>query len=195
VDFVTGILDGLELPRAPIVANSMGSYFALVFALAHPERVTKLVFLGEPAASGPPQPNAPPPPPAPKNPTIEGVSAVYKFRLGMNLDNVPAELLDEEVAAAKLPGAGLAWDTMREEFQREALSTYALRPELKAVRASTLFIWGDKDVLGGGPPMGREMAALMPSARCEVVHDAGHITWVDQLERCAKLTREFLKAA
>ncbi len=88
LDFVTAIMDGLHLPKARIVASSMGGYFALVFALAHPERVTKLVLLGEPAASGPPQPNAPAPPPTPKNPSIQGIRAVYKSRLGVNVDLV-----------------------------------------------------------------------------------------------------------
>jgi pimeloyl-ACP methyl ester carboxylesterase len=193
VDFVTAVLDGLKLPKAAIVASSMGGYFAIVFALAHPERVTKLVLIGEPAASGPPQPNPPAPPPAPKNPTIQGIRGLYQSRLGVNVDHVAQEVLEEELAAARLPGAALAWDSMREEFQRQQLSTYALRPELKGLRPTTLFIWGDKDKLGGGPTMGQEMAAITPHARCEVVHDAGHLAWLDQPERCAQLTVEFLK--
>jgi pimeloyl-ACP methyl ester carboxylesterase len=194
LDFVTGILDGLELPKVAIVANSMGGYWSLLFALAHPERVTRLVLLGEPAASGPPQPNAPPPPPAPENPTIEGILAVWKSRLGINVERLSQETKDEELAGARLPGAALAWDSMREEFQLQQLSTYALRPELKGLRAETLFIWGDRDSLGTGAKMGLEMAAILPHARCEVLPDAGHMPWLDQPERCAQLTIGFLKS-
>lgn len=196
VNFVGGILDGLELPKAAIVANSMGGYWALVFALARPERVSKLVLLGEPAGSGPPQANASAPPPSPKVPTIEGMRAKWKGRLGMNIDHVAPEIWDEELAGANLPGAGLGWDSMVEEFVlRQKLSTYALRPDLKGLRPETLFIWGDKDSMGTGAKMGQEMAAIAPHARCEILNDAGHMPWIDQTERCARLTIEFLKSA
>jgi pimeloyl-ACP methyl ester carboxylesterase len=194
LDFVTAVLDGLKLQKVAIVASSMGGYFALVFALAHPERVTRLVLLGEPAASGPPQPNAPAPPPAPRNPSIQGIRSLYKVRLGVNVELVANEVFEEELAAARLPGAGLAWDTMREEFQRQQLSTYALRPELSRLKPSTLFIWGDKDSLGTGPAMGQQMATIAPQARCEVLQNAGHLAWLEKPEECARLTIEFLKS-
>ena len=41
--------------------------------------------------------------------------------------------------------------------------------------------------------MGKEMAAIAPHARCEVLKDAGHLPWLDQPERCARMTIEFLK--
>ncbi len=193
VDFVKSTMDGLELHKAAIVANSMGGYWALLFALAYPDRVTKLVLLGEPAASGPPQPNAPAPPPAPKNPTIEDRRALFQNRLRTNMDRISPQVLDVDLAGARLPGATLAWDSMREEFQRQKLSTYALRSELKGLRPATLFLWGGNDNLGGGPAMGDEMAAIAPHARCEVVHDAGHLAWLEQPDLCAKLTIDFLK--
>ncbi len=195
VDFVKSTMDGLELPKAAVVGNSMGGYWALLFALAYPDRVTKLVLIGEPAASGPPEPNAPAPPPAPKNPTIESRRALLQTRLGTNMDHISTEVMDADVAGARLPGATLAWDSMREEFQRQKLSTYALRPELKGLRSATLIIWGDNDKLGGGSAVGDEMAAIAPHARCEVVHDAGHLAWLEQPDRCAKLTMDFLKDA
>src|SRR5581483_9333157 len=115
--------------------------------------VNRLVLIGEPAASGPPPSIAPAIPPAPKHPKIEGIRALYQNRLGADVDRIAAEVLEEELAAARLPGAGLAWDSMREEFAHQQLSTYALRPELKDLRPSTLFIWGERDTLGGGPMM------------------------------------------
>ena len=49
--FVEGVLDALEIEATSIIGNSMGGYFALCFALAHPERVRKLVLAGGPAGS------------------------------------------------------------------------------------------------------------------------------------------------
>jgi pimeloyl-ACP methyl ester carboxylesterase len=194
VDFLGGILKGLKLPKASIVANSMGGYWALVFALAHPELVSKLVLLGEPAGSGPVP--GPKPPPAPKDPTVEGIRGMWKGRLGMNVEHVSDEIWAAELAKSKLPGAALAWDTMVDEFaEKQKLSTYALRPQLKTLQTETLFVWGDKDSLGTGAKMGQEMAEMMPHAHCEIVKDAGHLPWIDQTERCAQLTIEFLKSA
>ena len=51
VDFVLSTMDALGLKSANLIGNSMGGYFALVFALAHPERVKRLATVGEPAGS------------------------------------------------------------------------------------------------------------------------------------------------
>jgi pimeloyl-ACP methyl ester carboxylesterase len=38
----------IEAERIDLVGNSMGGYFAMAFAIAHPERVQRLVLLGAP---------------------------------------------------------------------------------------------------------------------------------------------------
>ncbi len=53
VAFMEALLDAVGLQRAAIGGNSMGGYFAFCFALAHPERVSKLVIFGEPAGADP----------------------------------------------------------------------------------------------------------------------------------------------
>ena len=45
-DLVADVLDGLGLDAAAVAANSFGGYFALRGALAHPERVGRIVILG-----------------------------------------------------------------------------------------------------------------------------------------------------
>jgi pimeloyl-ACP methyl ester carboxylesterase len=143
VDFVGSLLDELKLPKTAIAGNSMGGYWALVFALAPPERVTRLVLLGGVAGS-PPEGRRPPNAP---EPSIENARAAY-HRLMANGDRASRELLEAEYAAKCLPGAKLGWNSMLEQIWREGGGTgitYALRPELKNLKPSTLFIWGDKD--------------------------------------------------
>ncbi len=53
VDVISTVIDGMKLSDANVVGNSMGGLWALQFALAKPERVTKLVLLGDPAGSSP----------------------------------------------------------------------------------------------------------------------------------------------
>lgn len=190
VDFVTGVMDSLALPKATLVGNSMGGLWALQFALAKPERVTKLMLLGEPAWS--PAVMTSPPPPATKPPTMEGVRAAYAARLVADVKRVPAEYLEADLANRRLPGFAGSWNTLLEKFIKDKQGTYHLRPELKDLRPATLFLWGDQDKLGP-PTLGEEMARLVPKARCEVLRDAGHLAWLDQPDRCARLTLEFLK--
>jgi len=43
---VKGLLDVLEIERAHIIGNSMGGINAMAFALAHPERLGKMIIMG-----------------------------------------------------------------------------------------------------------------------------------------------------
>lgn len=192
VDFVTNLLDNLKLEKVALIGNSMGGYWSLLFALAHPDRVSKIVLIGEPAASSP-YGTVPFAPPADKNPSLQSITGLYQFLLVANIGNVAKEMLEADLAAAKIPGAAIAWDTMVDQFKKNPkLGTYALRPELITLKPDILFIWGEKERFGP-PKLGKEMAALVPNGKCEVVADASHIVWLDQLERCASLAKAFLK--
>ena len=46
--FVADVLDALELESTDVLANSIGGYWAAVFALAEPQRVRRLVIAGVP---------------------------------------------------------------------------------------------------------------------------------------------------
>jgi 2-hydroxy-6-oxonona-2,4-dienedioate hydrolase len=195
VTCIGSLLDTLKLHRVALVGNSMGGFWALAFALARPERVSKLVFLGEVAGSSPPQPPvAALPSTSPASPpSLEGLRARYAARLVAHVERVPPEVLQAVYAAEILPGYAQSTATMMQQIAHEGIPlTYALRPELKNLKPDTLFIWGDQDKLG--PAMlGREMASMIPHARCEVVKEAGHLPWLDESELCIRLTRDFLR--
>jgi pimeloyl-ACP methyl ester carboxylesterase len=195
VSCIGSLLDALKLRRVALVGASMGGFWALAFALARPERVSKLVFLGEVAGSSAPKPPVAAlpsiSPAAP--PSLEGLRARYATRLVAHVERVPLEVLQAVYAADILPGYAQSTDTMLQQIAHEGIPlTYALRPELKNLKPPALFIWGDQDKLG--PAMlGNEMASMIPHARCEVVKEAGHLAWLDQPELCIRLTRDFLR--
>jgi len=193
IDFVGSLMDALDLPKAALVGNSMGGLWALLFALAAPERVAKLVLLGGPAASGPPPYPRRPPRAREGDASLDAMRAGYRVVMA-DADRVPNDILEADFAASKLPGASRAWNTMVEDVVREHITTYALRPELKNLKPPTLFAYGDKD-MEGPPSVAREMAELAPNARCEIVADAGHLVWLDQPRVCVKLLLDFLKSA
>ena len=213
--FIAGTLDALGIARASIVGNSMGGFFAMAFALAHPDRVAKLVLLGEPAGSK-------------RSPVMfhklvgtRGVNtllystalrpphdaaaqrkALARGHLVTDANRVPEPLLDCMAEGAQLPGATVSWITMVERafdppaagiFANKTTVTYSLRPELSKLVAPTLFLWGDEDPLGP-PTLGEEMAAMMPNAKVTVVRDAGHLPWLDHPDFCAEQISAFLRA-
>jgi len=190
VGFVGSLLDALDLPKATLVGHSMGGLWAMQFALAKPDRVTKLVLIGEPAGSPRVPPN--PPPPWPETATFESIRTVYATRLVVDARSVPDELVEVALASRRLPGARVSWNTLIEKFLKDKKGAWHLRPELKNLRTPTLYIWGDKDQLGP-PSLGEEMAKLAPNARCEVLRDAGHNPWLDHPDGCSRLVIDFLK--
>jgi pimeloyl-ACP methyl ester carboxylesterase len=130
-DLVGGLLDALGLERAVLAGNSMGGFFAMSFALAHPERVSKLVLLGEPAGSADPAGAG-----RFRFHRLVGTRGLNRllyatvlkppadatgFRAGLvrsglvaDASRVPDELLECLVAGGRLPGAVQSWTTMVE---------------------------------------------------------------------------------
>jgi pimeloyl-ACP methyl ester carboxylesterase len=205
-NFVLSTMDALGLETANLVGNSMGGYFALVFALAHPDRVKRLVTVGEPAGSSATIP--------PANRLLAmrglnglmyatvmkpGASATYegfKRILVAHPDRLSPAYLDCCTAASEIPGATESWLTLLEDCSitggRSTL-TYSLRRELPKLSMPALLIWGDKDSFGP-PTLAKEMAQLMPQGSAEVVPDAGHLAWLDQPDRVAALITNFLRS-
>jgi pimeloyl-ACP methyl ester carboxylesterase len=191
VAFLESVLDGLGLDRVSLVGNSMGGYWSLAFALAHPQRVGRLVLVGEPAGSA----------------RRLGLGfRVLASPLGQRivargpdfgrLVANPSRLLpvhrEVALAAADQPGAASSWLSLVRTAVTGPL-TYALRPELARLAVPTLFVWGERDRFGP-PRLGQEMAALMPDASLAVVPDAGHLPWLDRPEEVGDRVTSFLSA-
>jgi pimeloyl-ACP methyl ester carboxylesterase len=195
VDCMKGLFDALHLPKAAIAGCSIGGYWGLVFALAAPERVSKLILLGGPAGSAPKSPGRPPLRSEQPPPTFESIRAEYHMLMA-NGDRASNEMIEASLAAAGIPGAALAWDSMVKEAGRQFPTplTYALRPELKNLKPPTLFLMGDKD-MEGPPTLAQEMAALAPHGRYQFVPDSGHVIWLDQPELVTKSVWNFLKVS
>jgi pimeloyl-ACP methyl ester carboxylesterase len=193
-------MDGAGLERATLIANSMGGYWSLLYALAHPERVERLVLLGEPAGSTP-RPSgrhrlgATPFLNRVLFATVARPRPTPRIFAGLMADPSRASeaLIACAYAGSQLPGAALAWRSMLELVAapwHRPLLTYALRAELRQLRVPVLFAWGDRDF--APVDAGREIAHHIPDARFEVVRDAGHLVWLDQPAAAARLIMQFI---
>jgi pimeloyl-ACP methyl ester carboxylesterase len=196
------LTNGLAVDKIDLVGNSMGGFFAIAFATAHPERVRRLVLSG--AAGGLfPKPGlflqlwA--------TPGIGALIAKIPFRdtetlrrraFGSYLahpERIAADLLDVALLGINLPGKA---DTNRAILQAVA-TIRGWRPELRlddalaALTVPTLFVRGEHDSLCP-PNIARELTTRMPDVHITVIPDAGHIPHLDQPQPVATALNQFL---
>ncbi len=195
--FLEDVLDALALERPALLGNSMGGYFCLCFALAHPERVRELVLVGAPAGLDRwiPWPLR-----------LMGIPAIHralawwggpmdgealrKQVFGMLVahpDRIPADLLEVAAKLGAQPHAALAWQTLLARvldlggFRPELM----IRDEVASLPVRTRFVWGERDAFAP-PSSGLSLAERMPDAGVEVVTGAGHLPWLDAPEVVAR---------
>jgi pimeloyl-ACP methyl ester carboxylesterase len=199
---VITVLDHFDLDRVDLVGLSQGGALSLATAIAHPERVRRLVPIA-PAGiiSFPPVvhqllwltaklPLL--------NDTLPSLmlrkrSSVARF-LRSTLITAPVddfeEIVDEVMAEmARRDGSSASdWQNSSIGFLRMRVD---LRPRLSAISCPTMFIQGSKDV-GVAPEHTVAAAALVRGARLELIEGAGH--WVNRQEpeRVNRLVRGFL---
>jgi pimeloyl-ACP methyl ester carboxylesterase len=196
-DFVDAFAAKLDLPQFAVAGNSMGGSVAWQLALRHPDRLNALVLVD---AAG--FPNEKPPA------TVPLAFRILKFRIGRailrNIDNRPlidgalkSEVYDKSVITPALVDR---WA----EFQRapghrailmsvdQASMNSASAPVLEYVRAPTLVLSGESDVLVE-PASARKLAAAIPGAKLIVYPQVGHLPQIEIPQRSAADVAAFLQ--
>jgi 3-oxoadipate enol-lactonase len=107
-----------------------------------------------------------------KNSFPESRAAERAAYRGIYLANDPAAYAELSLALARLEMTPAGWG---------------------AIRAPTLVASGAHDFLWP-PPIGREVAVLIPGARFAVMDDAGHFPHLQAPQSLARLARDFLRA-
>ena len=194
--FLEGVLDALQVDTASIIGNSMGGYFALSFALAHPDRVRKLVLAGGPAGSGRAASRVPPSPEAIEARVNSSRQPGRSGHAGLVADpsRIPGDLLELFNARLALPGDEESWRSIIRNTHPNRM-TFDLHSELKGLRTPTLLIWGEQDRIDPPIPAAIAIADHLPNARVMLLPDAGHAPWMDKPDECARLVTEFLRQA
>jgi pimeloyl-ACP methyl ester carboxylesterase len=204
VAWLDRLLDTLELDTTTLLGHSGGAMWAMWYALAHPDRIRRLVLLGPPAV---PKTRCPLPlrlalTPvvgqllsrlAPPSPTSILRFAHHVAREKETLARHP-DLVDLLVAAGRDPitdhasKAELRLFVSPFGFRRRS----RLRPdELRQLAMPTLLIWGESEPLGG-VSVAQAVTDLIPHARLEVL-PTGHGPWLGQPTRTAATVLEFVQ--
>jgi pimeloyl-ACP methyl ester carboxylesterase len=200
------VVAAFELDSVAMLANSMGGLWAFWYALAHPERVSRMVQIGCPAL-------------------LLGTSAPFFMRLlavpGLNALIARAMQPSDLASAAdglksqgsypediaRIPPAGseavyrfFNLPTYRDSWKTlvsAVLTPLGPRPKyvldealLRQVDLPVQFIWGDNDPFGS-LDVARQAAEMLPEAQLHQLR-AGHLPHIDQPEAVAPLVQQFL---
>jgi proline iminopeptidase len=194
----------LKVERLLLVGHSWGGMLAMAYAVAHPDRVDRLVLIG----SG--------------GPTLE-----FNQRFG---DNIRARLRPEDLeaqsywqAAAKngvapdkaalegvkaiVPGyffdrkqglafaATIADGALHQDSSgmlfADLAKSYDLRAGLKKLDRPVLIVHGHQDPIGD--KTAEDIHALIPGSTLAYINKCGHFPWIEQPEEFRRIVGEFLK--
>jgi 2-hydroxy-6-oxonona-2,4-dienedioate hydrolase len=191
--FLKALLDALALERVHIVGNSMGGHSAVAFALAHPERVGKLILMG--GGTGGPSLYAPMP-----TEGIKQLNAVYREPSIENLKRLMNVFVyDASAITDALMEQRLANILARRDHLENFLASLAANPKqftdygprLGEIKARTLVIWGRDDRFVA-MDTGLKLIAGIPDAQLHVFNRCGHWVQWEHADAFNRMVLDFL---
>jgi pimeloyl-ACP methyl ester carboxylesterase len=204
LELVDDILDALGLDEAPVVGHSLGGMLALWHAAAGSERISRLVAIGEPAVALPGVRVRMPLSPL----TVRGLGLAvlrspsprpaYRRLLAQGLGRAevaaaPESLIDALRLSARRPGNARTVSSLMhaiDHFRRPRPESVLTTPELRAITAPTMFIWGaDAPYLTAD--RARPSVDQIPEATLHEV-PGGHGPWLVDTQHSAQLIQSHL---
>jgi len=194
--FIGEVMTALGIDRGIVAGHSMGGLFSVGFALAHPERVSRLLLVGAPAGTNP---RAPVPLKLLRWPWTRPLAskimrstnpAGVRTRLGRLLVAHP-ERIDERLigsfgatSARNVPSL-VAFVKRALDLRGTLHDDVLLAPKWCGLRVPVTFIWGDRD-RADGPETGERIAAGLAGSRFVRIADAGHQPALDDPRAVAR---------
>jgi pimeloyl-ACP methyl ester carboxylesterase len=186
------LMDRLGLARASVVGHSIGGRMAWTLAALHPERVNKLVLVSPDGFASPGFAYG-------QQPEVPASLALMryflpKFLLRMSLEPAYADpavmtdaLADRYHALMLGPGSRAA---MLARMQQTVLTDPV--PLLQRIQATTLLLWGQKDVM---IPFSNsaDYAKALPRSTLAPLPGVGHVPQEEAPQASLKVLRDFLK--
>jgi 3-oxoadipate enol-lactonase len=189
---LAALVDHLGASDVRIVAQSMGGWTALEYALAHPGRVSALVLASTAGtiARAPSLFADPEQLPAWERKAAAAAASLQKANVHVAAGE---RLAREQPAAHFLYQAIDALSGVDKVKLRQKLHNGLTRPadDLRTLSVPTLWLTGDEDIVY--PPFLSDiLAKLMPNARVAQVSAAGHSVYFERAAEFNRLVGEFL---
>lgn len=179
--YVEGFVKELGLDQFHLMGNSLGGHIALVYTVAHPEKVKTLILTGssglfENSMGGS----------FPKRGSYDYV----KERVGYTFydpETASEELIQEVFDITKSVSKCMAIVAIAKSAQRHNLAN-----ELYKINVPTLLIWGLNDTITP-PHVGHEFNKLIRNSELHFIDHCCHAPMMEQPERFNQLLRNFLE--
>jgi len=190
-DDAAALLGALGIERAHILGASLGGFIAQELALTHPEIVERLVLVC--TSFGGPHHVAAAPEIMRAFLSPEGLNTEERVRAGLPIAFTTRFLAEHPDAIEDLVRRRLAHPVSEQTFlaQIHAAMAFDAESRVSAIRAPTLVITGDEDLLIP-PENSRNLAARIPTARLAIIERAGHAVFIEQADVFNRIVVDFL---
>lgn len=202
VDHVHDFIEALCLDEVSLVGNSQGAYVAAKYAIDHPEKVDKVVYIGSNTIYQAMQEV----PERKMRSFLDVIGYDYteeslrKFMYRNSTDEVsiPEELIQLRHRAATSPGikeSNEAFAAYLEKMneQPKLWDRYCIKDSLPKLKIPGIFIWGNQDAVAP-VETGYKLEKLLPNIEFKYIDNCGHQAQTDQPEIVNNLVTEFLAA-
>lgn len=169
VETVKGFCDALGLDQVDVTGQSMGGWTAALYAYYHPERVRRVILIGN----------------AGLNPPLPGAGRPFELmdraqlrnslnREWTNFVSITETQIDELERRMQRPGRHEAYRALAAVIQDDAnRQKYSLRDKLPLMQQPILVVWGD-NAPGIGLQYGIEAFQLAPNGHLVVTLGGDH---------------------
>ena len=190
VDDLAALIDHLKLPDVRLVAQSMGGWTCLGYALRHPDRVKALVMAATTGTLSDPETLA--------IFKAHGAAQPEKGLFERGIHPAAGEQMAQEQPVMHFLYREL--DALSQDLDKTAIRKKLIamrttpRATIAALRAPLLCVVGEEDVVI--PPAAiAVLASIVPGARLARVPAAGHSVYFERPQAFNRLVDEFLAAS
>ena len=190
-DDVLAVLDDAGIQQASLVGTSLGGMIAQEMALAHPERIDKLVLVATIPGGARSRP-------MPLGTTYLLASALLmtsKAKLWEFVQKTlgPTTLRRRPKTARRLAARKLAHPQSESAWRAQTAAGMLFNPlgRQRRITQPTLIVQGTADQVVA-PGNAEVLAGLIPDARVQRFHGAGHLLYWEQPKRFVRVVTDFL---